>query len=89
MYKFTGTNDPGNLNTLTMVFILVGVVKGVFICFAVVAVCYRYSRFEKKLYILKEVSYKKLWNSQWPVMFAQNVYLGFRSHKIFFKAISG
>ena len=25
-----------------MVFILVGVVKGVFICFAVVAVCYRY-----------------------------------------------
>lgn len=39
---FTGAHDTGNLSTLTMVFILVGVVKGVFICFAVVAVCYRY-----------------------------------------------
>lgn len=31
-----------NLSTLTMVFIMVGVVKGVFICFALIAVCYRY-----------------------------------------------
>ncbi|KAJ3642080.1 hypothetical protein Zmor_024898 [Zophobas morio] len=35
------SNNSSNLETLTMVFILVGVVKGVFICFAVVAVCYR------------------------------------------------
>ncbi|XP_064210796.1 disintegrin and metalloproteinase domain-containing protein 11 isoform X1 [Tribolium castaneum] len=35
-----GNNNSDNLETLTMVFILVGVVKGVFICFAVVAVCY-------------------------------------------------
>lgn len=31
------------LSTGTMVLILVGVVKGVFICFALMAVCYRYS----------------------------------------------
>lgn len=37
-----GDNNTDNLSTLTMVFILVGVVKGVFICFALVAVCYRY-----------------------------------------------
>ncbi|CAH1154204.1 unnamed protein product [Phaedon cochleariae] len=36
-----GAHEKGNLSTLAMVFILVGVVKGVFICFAVVAVCYR------------------------------------------------
>lgn len=41
--QIAGANNTGNLSTLTMVFILVGVVKGVFICFAVVAVCYRYS----------------------------------------------
>ncbi|XP_068896560.1 disintegrin and metalloproteinase domain-containing protein unc-71 isoform X5 [Tenebrio molitor] len=38
--SFAGSNNSDNLETLTMVFILVGVVKGVFICFAVVAVCY-------------------------------------------------
>lgn len=32
-----------NLSTLAMVFILVGVVKCVFICFALMALCYRYS----------------------------------------------
>ncbi|KAF4518677.1 hypothetical protein B566_EDAN002711 [Ephemera danica] len=38
-----GDNRNNNLSTLSMVFILVGVVKGVFICFALMAVCYRYS----------------------------------------------
>lgn len=42
VYDSTGTHNTDNLGTLSMVFILVGVVKGVFICFAVVAVCYRY-----------------------------------------------
>ncbi|GLG96971.1 uncharacterized protein GBIM_03833 [Gryllus bimaculatus] len=36
---YGGNNN--NLSTLSMVFILVGVVKGVFICFALMAVCYR------------------------------------------------
>lgn len=31
-----------NLSTLTMVFIMVGVVKGVFISFALIAVCFRF-----------------------------------------------
>ncbi|KYB25295.1 hypothetical protein TcasGA2_TC034399 [Tribolium castaneum] len=44
--SFAGNNNSDNLETLTMVFILVGVVKGVFICFAVVAVCYRYIQSE-------------------------------------------
>lgn len=42
VYDSAGAKNKDNLSTLTMVFILVGVVKGVFICFAVVAVCYRY-----------------------------------------------
>jgi DNA-binding ferritin-like protein len=33
-----------------MVFILVAVVKGVFICFALMAVCYRYDTISTKLY---------------------------------------
>jgi heme/copper-type cytochrome/quinol oxidase subunit 2 len=42
VHSSTG-GESKNLTTLTMVFILVGVVKGVFICFALMAVCYRYS----------------------------------------------
>lgn len=42
MCDSAGAKNTDNLSTLSMVFILVGVVKGVFICFAVVAVCYRY-----------------------------------------------
>jgi heme/copper-type cytochrome/quinol oxidase subunit 2 len=42
VHSSTG-GESNNLTTLTMVFILVGVVKGVFICFALMAVCYRYS----------------------------------------------
>ncbi|KAJ8911454.1 hypothetical protein NQ315_013816 [Exocentrus adspersus] len=37
-----GANNTDNLSTLAMVFILVGVVKAVFISFAMLAVCYRY-----------------------------------------------
>lgn len=39
---FTGAKNTDRLSTLTMVFILVGVVTGVFACFAIVAVSYRY-----------------------------------------------
>lgn len=38
----SGADNTDNLSTLSMVFIMVGVVKGVFICFAFMAVCYRY-----------------------------------------------
>lgn len=41
-----GSNNTDNLSTLAMVLILIGVVKGVFVCFAVVAVCYRYRQNE-------------------------------------------
>lgn len=40
---FSGKNTD-SLNTLTLVFIMVGVVKGVFISFAVLAVCFRFER---------------------------------------------
>ncbi|KAK6634655.1 hypothetical protein RUM43_012056 [Polyplax serrata] len=43
---YGGNNN--NLSTLAMVFILVGVVKGVFICFTLMAVCYRYRMNETK-----------------------------------------
>lgn len=58
--SFAGSNNSDNLETLTMVFILVGVVKGVFICFAVVAVCYRYIQSEVRgviEYSLRNVLY--------------------------------
>lgn len=58
--SFAGNNNSDNLETLTMVFILVGVVKGVFICFAVVAVCYRYIQSEIRgviKYSLRNVLY--------------------------------
>lgn len=38
-----------NLSTLSMVFIMVGVVKGVFICFALIAVCFRFE--PSRLYV--------------------------------------
>lgn len=41
-----GTNH--NLSTGCMVVILVGVVTGVFLCFALMAVCYRYSNSENR-----------------------------------------
>ncbi|XP_031351128.1 disintegrin and metalloproteinase domain-containing protein 11 isoform X2 [Photinus pyralis] len=55
-----GSTNTDNLTTLTMVFILVGVVKGVFICFAVVAVCFRKTTVRKyqKPYIKKSASKK-------------------------------
>ena len=37
----TVTDSSNNMSTATMVLILVLVVKGVFICFALMAVCYR------------------------------------------------
>lgn len=40
-----GTNN--NFSTPVMVLMLVGVVKGVFVCFALMAVCYRYSNSEQ------------------------------------------
>ena len=36
------TDNSNNMNTVTMVLILVAGVKGVFVCFALMAVCYRY-----------------------------------------------
>lgn len=46
-----GTNN--NLSTGLMVVILVGVVTGVFLCFALMAVCYRYSNSENRLPAIK------------------------------------
>ncbi|KMQ97432.1 adam 11 [Lasius niger] len=43
---YEGTNN--NLSTGLMVVILVGVVTGVFLCFALMAVCYRYSNSENR-----------------------------------------
>lgn len=40
---FSGKNTD-SLNTLTLVFIMVGVVKGVFISFTLLAVCFRFER---------------------------------------------
>ncbi|KAK9501700.1 hypothetical protein O3M35_012376 [Rhynocoris fuscipes] len=40
--------EKEKMSTLTMVFIMVGVVKAVFICFASIAVCYRYWLAEKR-----------------------------------------
>jgi len=46
-----GTNN--NLSTGLMVVILVGVVTGVFLCFALMAVCYRYSNSENRSSAIK------------------------------------
>lgn len=43
MVMVVSETTNNTLSTGTMVLILVGVVKGVFICFALMAVCYRYS----------------------------------------------